>query len=420
MMTEKKERPWPFPTARTLLAQLVHTRTWNARHGGVYVLIRPHVQPNPYLDDHERDLTSENGLRLTKINPAYMTRQIAEIAAEQNGAQFHITSLTPVRPDNRAADWERRWLEDFRNGSVDHGSFIKTSEGTQFRYMAPLLVREECLRCHAKQGYELGDIRGGISLTLPMNVPVINWKMLLSHLLAMVAGSGLILFFGTRLNEGRNSLMAANTSLEEEVQERKQAQKELQQARDHLEEGVQKRTAELSQVNDTLKHEVALRIQAEKALTTIYDEFYQLFNSAPDAMLVVDQNHHIIRVNEAFSRLSGLHVNQIIGRQCNDILKGATCHSSACPLSRIMRGEKRVELETKKIRTNGRSMPCIVTTTPFKEADGSMIGMIAVVKDITDRKKTEKVLPIQPGICNEVTRLCRNSPILFPMTCRNL
>lgn len=390
---DRKEREaLAFQTARTLLAQLVHTRTWNARHGGVYVPIRPHVQPNPYLDDPERDLTSENGLRLTKINPAYMTRQIAEIAAEQNGVQFHITSLTPVRPENRAADWERNWLEDFQNGSVDHGSFIKTPEGTQFRYMAPLFVSKECLRCHAKQGYKLGDIRGGISLTLPLDVPVINWKMLLSHLLAMVGGSGLILFFGSRLNESRNRLLAANTCLEDEVQDRKQAQKELQQARDHLEERVQKRTAELSQLNDTLKHEVALRIQAEKALITIYDEFYQLFNSAPDAMLVVDQNHQIIRVNEAFSKLSGLHVNKIIGRQCNEILKGATCHSSACPLSRILKGEKRVELETEKIRTNGRSMPCIVTTTPFKEADGSMIGMIAVVKDITEHKQTEKVL----------------------------
>lgn len=388
----KEREALAFQTARTLLAQLVQTRTWNARHGGVYVPIRPHVQPNPYLDDPERDLTTENGSRLTKINPAYMTRQIAEIAAEQGGAQFHITSLTPVRPENRAADWERKWLEDFQNGSVDHGSFIKTPEGIQFRYMAPLFVNEECLRCHAKQGYGLGDIRGGISLTLPMDVPAINWKMLLSHLLAMVAGSGLILFFGTRLNEGRNKLMAANTSLEDEVQERRQAQKELQQARDHLEEKVQQRIAELSRVNDTLKHEVALRIQAEKALTTIYDEFYQLFNSAPDAMLVVDQNYHIIRVNEAFSRLSGLHVNQIIGRQCSDILKGTTCHSSTCPLSRILKGEKRVELETEKIRTDGQTMPCIVTTTPFKEADGSMIGMIAVVKDITGRKKTEKVL----------------------------
>jgi len=177
--------------------------------------------------------------------------------------------------------------------------------------MAPLLVSKECLPCHAKQGYKIGDIRGGISLILPMDIPAINWKMLLSHLLGMIAGSGLILFFGGRLNKGRNRLLAANTRLEQEVLDRRLAQKELQQARDHLEERVQKRTAELSRVNNTLKHEVALRIQAEKALTTTYDEFYQLFNSAPDAMLVVDQNHHIIRVNEAFSRLSGLHVNQI-------------------------------------------------------------------------------------------------------------
>jgi len=188
----KERKALAFQTARTLLAQLVQTRTWNARHGGVYVPISPQVQPNPYLVDPQRDLTTENGLRLTKINPAYMTRQIAQIAAEQSGVQFHITSLTPIRPENQATDWERKWLKDFQNGSDDHGSFVKTPEGVQFRYMAPLLVRGECLRCHAKQGYKLGDIRGGISLTLPMKVPAINWKMLISHLLAMVAGSGLI------------------------------------------------------------------------------------------------------------------------------------------------------------------------------------------------------------------------------------
>jgi hypothetical protein len=30
--------------------------------------------------------------------------------------------------------------------------------------MALLLVDESCMKCHAKQGYKIGDIRGGISI----------------------------------------------------------------------------------------------------------------------------------------------------------------------------------------------------------------------------------------------------------------
>ena len=35
----------------------------------------------------------------------------------------------------------------------------------QLRYMAPLKVQESCLGCHAKQGYQVGDIRGGLSVS---------------------------------------------------------------------------------------------------------------------------------------------------------------------------------------------------------------------------------------------------------------
>ena len=275
---EKKERETTaFQNARTFLTQLVQTRTWNARHGGVYVPVGPDVQPNPFLDDPERDLTTEKGLQLTKINPAFMTRQLAEIAAEQSGARFHITSLAPIRPENQAADWERKWLKDFQDGAKERGSFITTPNGIQFRYMAPLFVRNECMQCHAKQDYKLGDIRGGISITLPMDVPVFNWKMLISHLLAMAVGVGCILFFGARLIENRNTLIAACTNLENEVHERKQAQKELQETRDQLEERVQERTAELSQ-------EVQQRARAEKALELSEKRFRLALDASSDGV----------------------------------------------------------------------------------------------------------------------------------------
>jgi len=141
------------------------TRLWNARHRGVYVPVTSVTQPNPYLDDPERDVITRKGLTLTKINPAYMTRQIAEITKEEGHVQFHITSLKPIRPGNKPDAWEQAALRKFEAGSPDDSEFVEN--GASYRYMAPLPVKRACLKCHAKQGYKEGEIRGGISVTIP-------------------------------------------------------------------------------------------------------------------------------------------------------------------------------------------------------------------------------------------------------------
>ena len=73
-----------------LFALIENSRTWNAGHGGVYVAVTDEVQPNPYLRHPARDLETVDGRRLTMINPAYMTRQIAEIAAAGDGVRLHV------------------------------------------------------------------------------------------------------------------------------------------------------------------------------------------------------------------------------------------------------------------------------------------------------------------------------------------
>ena len=74
------------------------TRAWNSEHGGVYVPITDKSKPNPYLVDPLRNVKTTDGMKLTKITPAAMTRQIAEIAKRETGVHFHITSLQPIRP----------------------------------------------------------------------------------------------------------------------------------------------------------------------------------------------------------------------------------------------------------------------------------------------------------------------------------
>ena len=55
-------------SARALFKQIVIDRSWNAGHGGVYVPVTEDTQPNPYLEGPLRDITTLEGLTLTKIN----------------------------------------------------------------------------------------------------------------------------------------------------------------------------------------------------------------------------------------------------------------------------------------------------------------------------------------------------------------
>jgi len=186
-------------TARSFFELILTTREWVSNMGGVYVPVTPAVQPNPYLNVPDRDIILPDGKTLTKVNPAYMTRLLAELAATKNNALFHITSLNPIRPANIASDWEAAALTAFEQKREREYAFFD-KEDRRFYYMAPLVTQASCLSCHASQGYQVGDIRGGISIV--MKTRELNlWPLLSSHLLIGGLGGVLIYIFSSRLEK---------------------------------------------------------------------------------------------------------------------------------------------------------------------------------------------------------------------------
>ena len=155
--------------ARTSFDKDVLYRAWNAGHGGVYAPATQSTQPNPLLADlPDRDAVTTSGRALTLINPAYMTRQVYELGRKKGHVLGRVTSLRPVRVGNEPDPWERSALESFRRGAKE-GTTVETMDGREYvRLMRPLTTDESCLKCHAKHGYKLGDIRGGISIAVPM------------------------------------------------------------------------------------------------------------------------------------------------------------------------------------------------------------------------------------------------------------
>lgn len=196
-----EQRKLAFQTARSCFQQLLLFRSWNAGHGGVYVPVTEYTQPNPHLQTPLREIKVNHALTLTKVNPAFMTRQLSEIALKREGIKFHITSLKPIRPANRATPIEEMALKNFEAGSTEEGAIIKNGDEKAFFYMAPLRTESACLKCHAVQGYREGDIRGGISVILPY-IPQVPLLMISAvHLFMLCAGLLGLVLAGFKLSD---------------------------------------------------------------------------------------------------------------------------------------------------------------------------------------------------------------------------
>ena len=144
-------------------------RRWATGHGGVYVPPQDDTPPNPYLVVPRRDVVTTDGQALTLMNPAYMVRQMHQLYSESFGVKGHITSLKPLNPSNAPDAWEATVLNGFDRGEVEIVFAIADLDGKPYmRAMQPMVTEAGCLKCHAHQGYQLGDIRGGISASVAL------------------------------------------------------------------------------------------------------------------------------------------------------------------------------------------------------------------------------------------------------------
>lgn len=144
-------------------------RSWASRHGGVYVRPDARTPPNPYLSHlPSRDVTLSDGTPLTLMNPAYMMRQMTEEYESSYGIKGKATGKIVLNPKNSPDEWERAALERFEQGEsevVEEASI----DGKPFvRFMKVVMMEKSCVQCHGHLGFKEGDVRGGVSIAIPL------------------------------------------------------------------------------------------------------------------------------------------------------------------------------------------------------------------------------------------------------------
>jgi signal transduction histidine kinase len=115
-----------------------------------------------------RQWIAENRGRIEPV-PAVATKELSVYADKMANFRFHITSDVLVNPANAPDTFEKKALENFKKGAKEFSEIIEYPKvGKVFRYMAPLHINESCMGCHYYQGYKIGDVRGGISVFIPL------------------------------------------------------------------------------------------------------------------------------------------------------------------------------------------------------------------------------------------------------------
>jgi len=191
--------------ARTHLELNLEYRTLISKLGGVYASVET-ISPNPYLNVPKRDVETKDGNKLTLLNPAYMTRLIFEAVKKKSSLPVinKITSLKSVNPMNVPDEWEKKALYSFEKERKEATGITSINEEPYLRLMRPFITETSCLKCHGYQEYEEGDVRGAISIAVPLKPYYELAKQtqilsIITYALFWLAGCvGLVVFFKFR------------------------------------------------------------------------------------------------------------------------------------------------------------------------------------------------------------------------------
>lgn len=139
--------------------------------------------------------------------------------------------------------------------------------------------------------------------------------------------------------------------------------------------------------------DITERKHMEEVLSASEEKLRLTFESIADGIVIIDLAGNVVDVNEATVRISGYrNKSQIIGRDAFDLLAPTDRRLALEDLKERVEGRPKERVEYSICPKDGRSFEAELTASTLRDENGSPIGYIAVIRDITERKLAEEAL----------------------------
>ncbi|MDO9262322.1 MAG: CheR family methyltransferase, partial [Desulfosalsimonadaceae bacterium] len=129
------------------------------------------------------------------------------------------------------------------------------------------------------------------------------------------------------------------------------------------------------------------RKQSEEAIRRAKEEWEKTFDSVPDLIVILDEEHRVVRANKAMAHRLGCTPKECIGLPCYKAVHGTDAPPAFCPHTKTLADGREHAEEIHEERLGGHFL---VTTTPIADETGKMTGSVHVARDITELKQAEQ------------------------------
>lgn len=351
---------------------------WVANAGGIYVPVNEFTKPDENPDHMaDRSATTTSGKKLMLIATPTVMERLHSIAFGQSGIRGHLTSLQPIRAENTPDPWEKEALEAFAQGATDEYR-EELMEGKHYmRYMRPLRTEASCVTCHAEQGFKVGEIRGGLSVAVPMDLVRSTQLTGTIHRITGYGGMWLLGLLGIGL---------MSRHLRQQISYRYEAEQQLREANSLLEQRVTERTAELAEANRSLESEIVDRKQAEEWLLESEQRFRGYFEQGLVGMAILTAQREWLEVNSRLCRMLGYTEDELLMKQWPELTHPDNRSADEAQFQRLLDGMAHGFItDTQLVRKDDTILAAGLSTQCLKKPDGTIDCILILVQD-THRK----------------------------------
>ncbi|MCA1992469.1 MAG: PAS domain S-box protein, partial [Coleofasciculus sp. S288] len=175
-----------------------------------------------------------------------------------------------------------------------------------------------------------------------------------------------------------------------DISDRKRAEAALQQTLNELEVRVEKRTAQLKQVNEQLHAKIEQHQQAEEALRQSEEQFRRVFNDSPIGMSLENLDYYFMRVNQALCEMLGYEESELMTLKCWELVHPEDWERELLYQEQLLKGEiDSYQLEERLFKKNQEIIWVNLTVVLLRNEFGETPYILGMAEDITERKQAE-------------------------------